>query len=868
MDWTYTPGCERPPETAPKLGVHAWVPNDELAKRRAIWDAALQKRTPADEAGAERLSKAKTETSAVTSGAEPSKGLDVNLALHPVAQGNHSAGDHSDAIEVSNEEFLAAIFGDSHQMAHVTAFDEAPDQIPQDQAARCWGGGWYSQKARSLGAHRNTYFTISLFTPYVDEVKGAIPRRRKALFERGCCVVVDDVGTKVDANDARLLSPSWSLETSPGNFQWGYILDGGETDRTRMEGLVNAMVARGLAAEGKDPGMKGVTRYVRLPQGSNRKSSWLEKLGPGGWRCQMRGWNPQLKFTIFELAEGFGITEDELVAQASAEVSSLPRNGVAPSDDPVLKAFEAIGSYKEARNDGWHDVTCPNIDQHTGGDDSGSAVRVNADGSYGYECHHGHCVDTFRFPQVLEYFEREHPELGLAATVPSRGGAAEPSEFPDYPAEAKTKRDYIFSMIDGAEFMGICDDDLKSMVAEQLLEIQHAKDVVAEVVARMQAKVPQDAKVMEQQLGVKDDSRVTSYPYNVSVLKPYEFVVDGFLGIGLAVIAGMPGIGKTSLLVPLAAAVAHLFDSPLAPVLRRKVIYFSESPRQVESVLYGLAKKAPGAKPHEFTEWFTVVPSHRLRPERLAKVITRAVRDNTVVFNGYKVAPLIVLDTSNATVDLENENDNSEVGKAIAAIKENLGTGACWLVQHIAKSLKRADVTEMTARGAGAFGGDAEATAFVFAEDEIPNKRFMWLDKHRFEAAFREVEFITTTDSETVQTPWQTSQTITYRVGLPAPSNVAARKAAVEEVKEQKQESRRVDLEREIVIFLAGAGACSKRKISDGIGGKAKLNYEVINQLVDEGRLIPTGERKGGADIYVAAPDPDFDDVSQQGGKP
>lgn len=784
------------------------------------------------------------------------------------AHGHPTDVERGNAIEVSNEDFLVAIFGDSYRMAHVTAFDESPDLIPQSDAKKCWGGGWYSQKARSLEAHRNTYFTISLFTPYVDEVKGAMPRRRKALFERGCCVVVDDVGTKVDASDARLLSPSWSLETSPDNFQWGYILNGGETDRARMEGLVNAMVARGLAAEGKDPGMKGVTRYVRLPQGSNRKSSWLKQLGPDGWRCQMREWNPHRLFTISELADGFGITEDELVLQASAEVSSLPRNGVAPSDDPVLAAFGALGRYKEARNDGWHDVTCPNIGQHSGLEDSGSAVRVNADGSYGYECHHGHCVDSFRFPQVLDWFEREHPELSLSAAVPSRGGPADPDEFPDCDIDNRTKRDYILGMIEMAEGEGITPDALIEMVKAELPGLQHAQAMVEEVLERLSGKTGTTAAKAAEQLGVKDDSRVTSYPYNVTMLKPYEFVVDGFLGIGLAVIAGMPGIGKTSLLVPLAAAVAHLFDSPLAPVLRRKVIYFSESPRQVESVLYGLAKKAPGAKPHEFAEWFTVVPSHRLKPERLAKVITRAVRDNTVVFNGYKVAPLIVLDTSNSTVDLENENDNSEVGRAIAAIKENLGTGACWLVQHIAKSLKRADVTEMTARGAGAFGGDAEATAFVFAEDEIPNKRFMWLDKHRFEAAFREVEFTTTTDRETVQTPWQTSQEITYRVGLPAPSNVAARKAAVEEVKEQKQESRRVDMELEIVIFLASAGACSRRKISDGIGGKADINYHVINQMIDDGRLVPTGERKGGHDIYVVAPDPDFGEVSLHGGKP
>lgn len=433
-------------------------------------------------------------------------------------------------------------------------------------------------------------------------------------------------------------------------------------------------------------------------------------------------------------------------------------------------------------------------------------------------------------------------------------------ELPDVAAETNEKRDYILGMINGAESMGICDEELKEMVKEQVLQIQHAKDAVDEVLARMKTRLPQDAKTMEQALGIKDESRLSFYPYNVLQLAPTEFVVDGFLGIGLAVIAGMPGVGKTSLLVPLAAVVAHLFDSPMRPVLRRKVIYFSESPRQVETVLYGLAKKAPGARPHEFGEWLKVVPSHRMSAERLGKVVRRAVKEHTVTFNGYAVAPLIVLDTSNATVDLENENDNSEVGRAIAAIKENLGTGGCWLVQHIAKSLKRADVTEMTARGAGAFGGDAEATAFVFAEDDIPNKRFMWLDKHRFEAEFREIEFTTETAMETVETPWKTTQEITYRVGFPSPSDVASRKAQVEEHKERQQDERAGNVERHVRAFLYGKEPQSMRKISDGIGGKADFNYEVMRRMVLDGKLVSQGKGRGGGEVYAIGVDPDFED--------
>lgn len=811
-----------------------------------------QKETPA-EAGAHEMTSPNGVTSAATM---KDCAVDSNDAENLGNQQGYGAL----KLEVSNEEFLAAIFGDAYQMAHVTAFVDSPDKIDpkdRDAAARCWGGGWYSQKAPTLKANWNTYFTISTFHPLVDET-GTKARRRKALFDCTHCVVVDDVGTKVQPDD-RLLPPSWSLETSPGNFQWGYKLRGGERDRQRVEGLVNAMVARGLAAEGKDPGMKGVTRYVRLPQGSNRKSSWIEKLGPSGWRCQMHEWHPEREYTVSDLAAAFGITEDEIHQKAEVTHTKSAKQSASQSSDPVLQAFADLGMYKDEGADGYHHVTCPNMGMHSDGDDSGSAIRVNADGTYGYKCHHGHCVEDFRFPQVLEWFEREHPEFGLAEKIGSR---ASPDEFPDVAAETNEKRDYILCMIENSDIEGSDPDELVSNVERELAGIKGllAETEVQELIGRLQAVTKRSPEELEQQTGLKDESRLSFFPYNVLQLAPTEFVVDGFLGVGLAVIAGMPGVGKTSLLVPLAAVVAHLFDSPMTPVLRRKVIYFSESPRQVETVLYGLAKKAPGAKPHEFGEWLKVVPSHRMSADRLGKVVRRAVEEHTVTFNGYPVAPLIVLDTSNATVDLENENDNSEVGRAIAAIKENLGTGGCWLVQHIAKSLKRADVTEMTARGAGAFGGDAEATAFVFAEDDLPNKRFMWLDKHRFEAQFREVEFTTETAMETVETPWKTTQEITYRVGFPAPSDVASRKAQVEKRKERQQDERAGHVERQVRAFLHGKDPQSMRKISDGIGGKANFNYEVMRQMVEDGQLVSKGTGRGGGEVYAVGLAPDFDD--------
>lgn len=340
------------------------------------------------------------------------------------------------------------------------------------------------------------------------------------------------------------------------------------------------------------------------------------------------------------------------------------------------------------------------------------------------------------------------------------------------------------------------------------------------------------------------------YHFDLSRLKPVEFVIDGFIRNGLTVIAGAPGVGKTSLLVPLAAAVGHLYQCELTPVLRRKVAYFSEAPEQVEAVLYGLTKHGAGVRVEDFRDWFYLLNSQRVTPDKLAATIRKAVEVLTVEQNGYQVAPLIVLDTSNANIDLDNENDNAEVGKAIAAIKENLGNGACWLVHHTAKAQKRADVDDLTARGAGAFAGDANATAFVFQEESIPDKRFMKIDKHRFEARFHELEFTTSTAVEAVQTPWGEVQEVRYRVGIPARSETHQRINEREQRKAERDAEREFartyEITKKIREVLTEHGPLQKTQIRERVGAKAETVGSAIESMLANLEIIDCGAGRGG----------------------
>jgi len=255
-------------------------------------------------------------------------------------------------IPVSNQQFLKVLFGEDAPNAHVTSFKDDPTDIPNDRRAACWGGGYFKQTY--IQPEANQYYTISTFAP--DE--NGRSRRRKVLFKACHIIVADDVKEKLPEENVRLLpAPTFKLETSPGSEQWGWCLDTPCTDRHRVENLLDGLIKKGLAPDGKDPGMAGVTRYVRLPEGCNTKASRVAANGGVAPPCRMLEWNPERRVSIESLAEPFGV-------DLNAERREGRIDGAADiPDHPVLNAGLNI---KSILSDGRYDITCPWVDEHTG----------------------------------------------------------------------------------------------------------------------------------------------------------------------------------------------------------------------------------------------------------------------------------------------------------------------------------------------------------------------------------------------------------------------------------------------------------------------------------------------------------------------
>ena len=376
-------------------------------------------------------------------------------------------------------------------------------------------------------------------------------------------------------------------------------------------------------------------------------------------------------------------------------------------------------------------------------------------------------------------------------------------------------------------------------------------------------------KLYENSIKQSDDGKLgifTEYNYDLSSLKPTEFVIDGFLSTGITVIAGAPGVGKTSTLLPLAAIAAHLCDSEndLRPHIRRVVVYVTEDVGQAERVLYGLKKHLDAdLSEDEFKQWFHIVPARRSDAKYIAELITAARDKYTVVhqfgsveFNAY---PLVVLDTANATIDLDNENDNAEVGKAVATIKESLNGVPAWIIAHTPKALKRVDVQDMSARGAGAFEGDATGTCFVFNDEDL-DQRVIAHGKCRFEAKFSEVHFESTTHSETVSTPWGQDQEVVYRFGIPKAGSKEVRDQAKKQVEEVESGISEMTKRQKIISFIQEQNQkdikLSKTDLYDHFKGNKGSFFDLLRIMEEEKQIasyeIPPYQRGGNQNKKVA----------------
>ena len=313
------------------------------------------------------------------------------MAINTVTHFNLSLLETGKTVEtntVSNGEFMREVFGDDLGDVRpvVVSFPGSPVSV---QGKAWWGRPWAGDAEQDAGlpAHANNYFSLAVFHP--DEVGQY--RRLKASFHALYAVMLDDVGTKVSMDRLTLL-PSWLLETSPGNYQAGYLLRDPLEDGHAADRLMNAVVNAGLC----DPGANGPrARLARLPKAVNGKH-----VPP--FPCRLMIWVPALRYSVQELVDGLQLElaqTERSPRQGTRGTQGQPVDGdpvwfPRPEVNAVLVALRERGWYKVPLGEGKHDITCPWVAEHTAGLDS-AAAYFQPDDNWpigGFKCLHGHCT--------------------------------------------------------------------------------------------------------------------------------------------------------------------------------------------------------------------------------------------------------------------------------------------------------------------------------------------------------------------------------------------------------------------------------------------------------------------------------------------
>jgi len=298
-------------------------------------------------------------------------------------------GGEGGAPAVSNKEFLGVLFGKLNDDELVAVCGKAGD--PQQ-------GGWHpapvSDMAGRCSSDRNNYFNCSTFSPTES---GSLSVKAEN-FCRYHVLVFDDVGTKVPLDKVTHVEPTYVIETSPGNFHYGYVLTTPTSDIETLTQLQNACADAGLT----DNGAKGVNRWMRLPNAINGKPKYHDAEGKA-FRCRLAEWNPDISFTVEQLFAGF----DGVAPASPPSVSPLRKHRKSsrhtievshdvfvqkPLENSIVSALKAYALHKKDLGDGRHEMTCLWLDEHTDQIDSGTVYFEPSD-SYpmgGFRCQHSH----------------------------------------------------------------------------------------------------------------------------------------------------------------------------------------------------------------------------------------------------------------------------------------------------------------------------------------------------------------------------------------------------------------------------------------------------------------------------------------------
>ncbi len=334
-------------------------------------------------------------------------------ASAPVKQPPVSHADSS-LNTVTNAKFISAIFHQLPEDASIAVCSKLGDPTQ---------GGWSAvattPDSLDLNSNQNNYVNCSSFSNNIDfNVK-------KENFKGLHCLLLDDIGTKVNSDQLKGFELSALIETSPGNYQGLIILEHPITDVDEAANLQKSLIAANLC----DPGASGLSRWARLPMGINGKDKYKDENGQV-FNCKLVEWRPEKRYTPEQIKVALKLpvttsTTAKAVKGSQSAISAQPYAVYTPKpiENPVITALKARGLYKEPLSDGKHDITCPWLENHTDQIDGGTAYfEPSSDFPLGgFCCQHSH-KDNYHIGDVLDCLDVEPSDARHKPIIRSQRG--------------------------------------------------------------------------------------------------------------------------------------------------------------------------------------------------------------------------------------------------------------------------------------------------------------------------------------------------------------------------------------------------------------------------------------------------------------
>ena len=204
----------------------------------------------------------------------------------------------------------------------------------------------------------------------LDRFKDGKPSASVANCQFCLFLMLDDIGTK---SKEPPLPPTWIIETSPGNYQWGYAY----SEEQPTVGEQTAALRALAAADYTDPGATNAVRNCRLPGSVNRKP------GREDFAARLVEFHSHRQFTLPQICEALGVQPGE----ADNPHSVVFRMRDTGKDTVLTWLNENNLVLSQPNAEGWMGVVCPNHGEHTDGQIEARYKPLDRS----FCCYHGHC---------------------------------------------------------------------------------------------------------------------------------------------------------------------------------------------------------------------------------------------------------------------------------------------------------------------------------------------------------------------------------------------------------------------------------------------------------------------------------------------